>query len=804
MQCFAGNLLGLHALLLPKEAVWGPGQAWLLDIYDWDVVLVKKNVAISFGLKLCFGLFPCSLWIKGQPAAVIERQRSGYISCLFSDGCETLRLEGIWFYCSSMLHQNSSFKIQGSVLYILKSNFTGCVSSEDGGVIQSFEKSTVIVSMSSFTGSRSDRFGGAISAFGGSVHISDSNFSDVFAARGGGAVWSSAYQSCYGVLQYHDTVVQVQDSAFTNCTTNGGGGAILVSSDASESNVSTESLAVGIRSNTYTYCWSTGYGGAIFLSGKSVIADISSIECSSNSASFGGAIAAGYGASLSLHGSKIHDNTASESGGAISASYGVSLILIESEIHNNIALGSGGAISANHSEISLTNCTLDNNRALGFGGGALFLKETSFSVDATSCSGNQAPSGGGGVLLLQGPKIPSSEIIAICNQSNHALYGPCMASECRSMSLIYNYSEITSSWAGLPIKLAVEKLDAYQQIVSTDNSYVQVLPSTTKQEAVEDLNSNFSFVGSTVSKCVMGYAHLEVAIKPIFVEINADEGIARIRTQPYIYVQSFDLQTGAVIQSDIVSIMLEEGGTACPQGYVLDLDLQLTELSLPTPGACKMCKQGTYSLFPLAGPTNKIPGCFTCPSGAKCLKDGEIRTEIGNWTQIRGMLNLIHCPEGHTLRSTALTGSADLQECRPCLATQYILRPDSDACQNCPPGLSCGGTYAVIPKVEGSTWILNGSIYRLLDCPAGYSVSLLDVYGSFDATVQRCSPCLKGAECVSAPCIACTQCKPGFYKAAVSTDACLPCPANTFNPTSGGQALSLCQPCPVCVIADIT
>ena len=41
----------------------------------------------------------------------------------------------------------------------------------------------------------------------------------------------------------------------------------------------------------------------------------------------------------------------------------------------------------------------------------------------------------------------------------------------------------------------------------------------------------------------------------------------------------------------------------------------------------------------------------------------------------------------------------------------------------------------------------------------------------------------------------CTPCQPGFYKAAVSTDECVPCPANTYVETEGSTALSLCQSC---------
>ena len=74
-------------------------------------------------------------------------------------------------------------------------------------------------------------------------------------------------------------------------------------------------------------------------------------------------------------------------------------------------------------------------------------------------------------------------------------------------------------------------------------------------------------------------------------------------------------------------------------------------------------------------------------------------------------------------------------------------------------------------------------------------MSSTGVSGAFDATVQQCVPCLKGEECVSAPCVTCLPCLPGFYKDAVSVDACAPCPADTYNPKHGAQDLSACQAC---------
>lgn len=53
----------------------------------------------------------------------------------------------------------------------------------------------------------------------------------------------------------------------------------------------------------------------------------------------------------------------------------------------------------------------------------------------------------------------------------------------------------------------------------------------------------------------------------------------------------------------------------------------------------------------------------------------------------------------------------------------------------------------VEPVVENSAWV-NGSVYELTGCPSGCSVypGESDV---FDATTQRCEPCLKGEECMA-------------------------------------------------------
>jgi hypothetical protein len=66
------------------------------------------------------------------------------------------------------------------------------------------------------------------------------------------------------------------------------------------------------------------------------------------------------------------------------------------------------------------------------------------------------------------------------------------------------------------------------------------------------------------------------------------------------------------------------------------------------------------------------------------------------WVRNGSIYLLTGCPAGYTLRSTLVTGSPDLQQCQQCLASQYILNPNTDACQTCPRGLTCSGTDSAL------------------------------------------------------------------------------------------------------------
>ena len=70
---------------------------------------------------------------------------------------------------------------------------------------------------------------------------------------------------------------------------------------------------------------------------------------------------------------------------------------------------------------------------------------------------------------------------------------------------------------------------------------------------------------------------------------------------------------------------------------------------------------------------------------------------------------------------------------------RIVAKAVTDACMDCPPGLTCDGTSTVQSVVEGSTWVEDGAFYRLESCPSGRFVFPVSVDVS-NAALQECKP----------------------------------------------------------------
>lgn len=67
-----------------------------------------------------------------------------------------------------------------------------------------------------------------------------------------------------------------------------------------------------------------------------------------------------------------------------------------------------------------------------------------------------------------------------------------------------------------------------------------------------------------------------------------------------------------------------------------------------------------------------------------------------------------------------MNNTHDEGRCHKCLDNQYIIDPDADKCEKCPPGLECRGDNVVIKVVPDSVWTPQDGVYKLKTCPTGY------------------------------------------------------------------------------------
>ncbi len=351
----------------------------------------------------------------------------------------------------------------------------------------------------------------------------------------------------------------------------------------------------------------------------------------------------------------------------------------------------------------------------------------------------------------------SDDSLPLCDSSHRAIYGACLASTFKQLLVTKSPNEI---YPGIEFTIQVQKLDFYNQVIATDSESFLQISSILPNTSIEDHHVSLS--GTTITKLNKGKAEFNIVVKPTFSYVNQSNGLTRVLSSPYLHVTGIDSESewSYQMQSEHKAIQLHSG--ICPVGWYLELG----SLSLPATGACRLCKKGTYSLDPLVGITDQIPSCLNCPAGAVCLEGGSIVTAIGNWTSVQGRLILIHCPKGHQLINTSDSTpsgefSHDKQECKPCnTLTEYILNPDTDSCKKCPAGLYCFGSDLVQPKVPGSIWIREGSIYKLISCPNGYQITS-GTASSFEATLQQCIACPHGTYIVKSDTDVCTKCPKG-------------------------------------------
>ena len=387
----------------------------------------------------------------------------------------------------------------------------------------------------------------------------------------------------------------------------------------------------------------------------------------------------------------------------------------------------------------------------------------------------------------------SSRDSEMCGFGNLASYGDCLASTYKRL-YVRNSTTPLPAFPGTPQEFFVVKLDAYNQTIRADSSSVLGLYSSL--DGTHETDPMLSFVGYTIARFDSGQAQFRVGIVPSF---EVSHRSIKLFNAPKIFFAGVDLVSGANMVSAILDVVISTNRSICSVGYVISFSSAVLGSNVFS-GVCTYCEQGTYSLNPIAPSPDDTgslsPSCLKCPVGGQCLGGRDVLFSVGNWSDLGDYYKLISCPEGYSRSISDNVGSFSQEDqvCSKCLdPIQYIINPNQDVCQQCPEGLICRGDSVVVPRMN-STWLQNGSLYLLTECPTGYGV-YTGLTRSFDASAQSCMPCPAGQECPSQQCVKCSPCKAGFYKEESSVNLCKPCPADTYSEVEGGQTLKSCISC---------
>ena len=632
-SCFSDSLSDFWILSLPQNISWPVDGSVdiFVDVYDWDRMQLNKNVFLHTNINLCYGFFPCAIFISGNDNAMMNRTKSASIFCLRSTGCTSIVVINLSLTCSESEYSTRPlFEVEGSNFLSISSSFSGCSSFSDGAFVQAYAQAQVQIEFSSFTNCRSMGYGGALSFVDSIAQLLNITIHNCSSESGGGGIWASFYHDYkIDTDDERKTFLLLQSCLFTNCTssqTGQGGGGVFISSESSRS----EDVAnINILSTSYIDCHAGSYGGAIrtVTSGSQLILDVSNslfIGC-----------------------------TALLAGGAISADTFVEVYLLLSNFTSNSAYGSGG--------------------------GALHLKQMLAFGGSSSFTANLAQFGGGGALLYEinnvflesskeKPDIP-------CNHKNNAVYGPCYASTYYALQISLSTAPHDQKYAGISFDFRVLEKDYFNQTILSDSqSLVQVLAT---DDPFSLSGSGPLISGNSFGRMKKGSTTFSLGLNPVFSVEKYESGIAVLEGPSFMYVNGSNTIalsdcTGAVqMQSNIVEIAVQSNASVCPVGYILLLDQNGY-------GSCSKCGPGSYSLDPLAGAFPGKASCIPCMVNGVCYGSYNVSLPVGMWTILGGRYILQGCPAGHQLLNQ-IGGelSYDTQQCLPCKPTQFVFDPNN-------------------------------------------------------------------------------------------------------------------------------
>ena len=274
----------------------------------------------------------------------------------------------------------------------------------------------------------------------------------------------------------------------------------------------------------------------------------------------------------------------------------------------------------------------------------------------------------------------------LCALQNFALYGPCVASDYKDLTV---QSTVSVIYSGIPFEFTMVKKDAYNQTILSDSASVLSATASALGYAEDTFTS---ILGSSFFSIQQGGATFNIAVKPTFSSVQYEKQFVVLNSSITFYLQGTDIQTGGTMRSKLVPLSLQQGTNVCPPGYILVMD---TDGATRGSGVCSLCQPGKYSINAMAqspGSISSLPACIDCPAGCNCIEGGShVQCEPGQWLAHGGIYVLVSCPRGYQLVNSTNGDSSGVfsnqnQQCVACLPGKYIVDPNTDVCTQCPKG----------------------------------------------------------------------------------------------------------------------
>jgi hypothetical protein len=255
--------------------------------------------------------------------------------------------------------------------------------------------------------------GGGIYA-GGSVTLTNSSVTNNQATSGAAGYGGGIYAAANPASGPQPSVTLDGTSVSSNKANVVGGGIAALGAVTT-----TIRNASSVNGNT-----STGSAGGVYNAGT---VNVTNSQISNNTSGFqGGGLYNGSSSSAdhpaaTLSGATLDSNTAANVGGGIQTLAGATLSITGGEISNNTAVGGGGVSVADNASAGIDGTTLAGNTASSVGGGALY-NEGATTVNHASLTGNHSvrtsgTSGGGGAIYSGSPDNNVTVTLRVTNST---------------------------------------------------------------------------------------------------------------------------------------------------------------------------------------------------------------------------------------------------------------------------------------------------------------------------------------------------------------------------------------------------